>query len=175
MHSRKENYDSPIKTPWQDVFRNRPGFVGKGGIAGAFEQPARYIADYAWRHYGGDEKVRALKWKYRREAKHWIGTKLISTYGKPYRYAKNLQKSSKLRASERGGKYSTVPYRSRRGFAYSRPIRRHRCYGTNRKCYQKICRAIPYRKFARKFTGNPRGRAIYTRRPNRYRSKRRWW
>ncbi len=39
---------SPIKTPWQDVFRQKPGFIGKGGIAGALEQPARYSAKWAY-------------------------------------------------------------------------------------------------------------------------------
>ena len=43
-----------------DLHTKNPGYGVKAGIAGGFEQPARYLGEYAWRHYGGDKKTRAL-------------------------------------------------------------------------------------------------------------------
>ncbi len=65
--TRKNDQQNPIRTPWQDVRRTRPGIGGKAGISGALEQPGKYLGEYAWRHYGGTEKTRALSWYYQRE------------------------------------------------------------------------------------------------------------
>ncbi len=55
----RSKYDSPIKTPWQDTFRSRPGYFGKAGISGALEQPARYIADWTYQRYEPEVRTKA--------------------------------------------------------------------------------------------------------------------
>ncbi len=141
--------DNPIKMPWQDVFRNRPGPIGKGGIAGAFEQPASYLSDYAWRHYGGTEKTRALALKAQHDIPPWARRKIVKYYwfNKYYRAKKiskkfnaqgrhpEFQKGVKRRAGKSSSKYYPKSKPCKRGrFGRCWPNRRYRPRRTYRMC-----------------------------------------
>ena len=62
----------------------------KGGIAGAFSQPAEYLGRYAWEHYGGTEKTRALAWKAQKEVPIWFKKQIVNTYWFNKYYAKKV-------------------------------------------------------------------------------------
>ncbi len=110
---RRKYYDAMPKMPWQDAFRFRPGYMGKVGISGALEQPARYATDYAIRRYGPEAKLKGkhLYWYYRRKyiakyIKYWhpkysnYALPKTSKTKRPTKYNKNIQKGAKLRTGK---------------------------------------------------------------------------
>ncbi len=68
----RSNYDrrNIVKTPYPDVYRRQPSVMGKAGIAGAFEQPARFTYNEFDRRYGYETRLKA---------KHLTGTVEKST------------------------------------------------------------------------------------------------
>ena len=91
----RRKYDSPVKTPWQDLYRTRPGFRGKVGIGGVLDQPARYIADRAYRYYDPERRAKHLYWYGRR--------KYLGKYVKYWHYKyQNYAKISKKRYAKNG-------------------------------------------------------------------------
>ena len=52
----------PYKSYQPDLLTRGRGFTSTkpSGITGALSQPAEYLARYAWKHYGGTQKTRAL-------------------------------------------------------------------------------------------------------------------
>jgi len=79
---RSQGYDrrQVVKTPWPDVYRTKPGYMGKAGIAGAFEQPARYLATRAYEWYQPERRIQALRWKAQREVPPWLKGKFFNWY-----------------------------------------------------------------------------------------------
>jgi len=57
---KSQSYDSPYRYWVPDLHVKNPSYGGKAGIYGALSEPAEYLARYAWKHYGGTEKTRAL-------------------------------------------------------------------------------------------------------------------
>ncbi len=142
-----KKYQALPKMPWQDVFRNRPGTIGKGGIAGAFEQPARYLSEYAWRYYGGTEKTRALAWKAQHDIPPAIRMQIVKSFWFNKYYEKKklpkkvkssysrtkLQESSQFRW-RKSRSWQGRPSTSRwEGFDIKWPNKRNRCKCPNGK------------------------------------------
>ncbi len=66
----------------------------KGGITGALGQPVEYIADYAWKRYGGEQKVRALILKAQHDLPPYMRAKFLKWAMYNYGYnAKTLPKT----------------------------------------------------------------------------------
>jgi len=75
----------------------------KGGIAGAFQQPIEYTARYAWRHYGGTEKTRALALLAQKQIPLWVKTQIV----KHYRINKYYAKKTKNEVHNKYQKYGS--------------------------------------------------------------------
>jgi len=94
----------------------------KGVLAGALSQPAEYLGRYAWRHYGGTEKTRALALKAQREIPLYLKKQIIHRYYFDKYYAKKTK--TKLR--------NEIQYKSK-GAAWRGTVKRSR--------YQEYLRA----------------------------------
>ena len=87
-----KNYEkSPYRYWTPDIHTKNPGFGAKGGILGAFQQPAEYLGRYAWEHYGGTEKSRALSWYYQKELRTRYNRWTMYNYGFPKKNAYEKQ------------------------------------------------------------------------------------
>ncbi len=120
----------PYKYYQPDLYHGKSSFrpVGKGGILGTLQQPAEYTGRYAWKHYGGTEKTRALALKAQHDIPPWVINRILKfgsnwyQYGIPKRQTKKyatkssyqkLQKSSKLRTRKQtfSNQYCKYPFK----------------------------------------------------------------
>ncbi len=143
----RNRHESPIKVPWQDTFRNRPGVVGKAGVAGALQQPAEYIAR---RTTGYLRERYAREFRYKRyhlfRRFKYVAAKDLTKFYSRYYHAKTLpakkqnaktnskvlQKGSKLRRFKSRSQHSctTYTYRGKR-FSSCRSNRSYRSRRTS--------------------------------------------
>lgn len=115
LSPRSQKYDSPYRYWMPDIHTKNPGFGIKGGVTGALQQPAEYIGRYAWRHYGGTEKTRALAWKAQREIPLWLKKQIIHRYYWDKYYAKTLQKKTHVKTNGKTKKSTRFQSKYHRG------------------------------------------------------------
>lgn len=113
--ARNEQPTGP-KMPWQDVYKSRPGFTGKGGIGGVLDQPVKYLSDWAYEKYQVERKARALGYYAQYHGRRFAQKQIVKYYywnkyyrakipkkyeKKPSRYGySKFQKSAKFRPNQ---------------------------------------------------------------------------
>ncbi len=174
----RKKFDALPKMPWQDVYRTRPGYMGKAGIAGAFDEPARFAARKFVDWYQPERRIKALYQKYHREAKHKVGSQLLRTFYYNKYYAKALPKkngySSSNQELQKGTQFRTSFYR-RRGSARPASCKWVRQSGSwTRQCYGRSSSNRVYNKVYRNTTGYGKSRRSYDGNPYHYPKARKW-
>ena len=122
--------NSPYKTYLPDLqYRSRYASpVGKGGVTGALGQPAEYIARYAWKHYGGTEKTRALGLLAQKEIPIWIKKQILRKYHYNKYYAVPKDEKKKFYDSKNGYSKLQKGARSRTRKPYSKQSNQYFLY-----------------------------------------------
>ncbi len=130
--------DLPYRGYSPDLHTKNPGFGVKGGIVGSLQQPAEYLGEYAWRHYGGAEKTRALALKAQHDIPPWLRNVIWRHGSKRYQYAKTLSKSKKNGSSklskdiQKGTKFRASKSRSYKGRFPTKFRHGQSCYWSKR-------------------------------------------
>ncbi len=75
--------------------------MGKTGVSGALEQPARFAYNRFADWYEPERRGRALFQKYHREVRRYTGKQLVKYYGKKQWYAKTLPKKQWTQTSNK--------------------------------------------------------------------------